>query len=291
MSAARSGRTGRAREKGVVLINVLAVMALASSVLFIMLTTQERAIDRSRSFSDAARAGAIAHGGVTSAIIALRRDAAASDRLDHSGESWGALAEETPIPGGSYSLRIRDLQGRFNINNLARGDVLAAQTFQRIVELLGIPPQTAARIAFRITEGGPIADLRELVAIGVGESEIGRLSTLVTALPGRTEVNANAAAEELLAILLGNPVRANVLVAIRDRQGYVSRDDLSRARVLLPNGLGLASDHFEVDATVRIGATVQRVVAHLHRRREGMEVVVVPLTYRRDAAAPRGAPP
>lgn len=279
-------------ERGVILINVLAVVALTSAVIVAMITVQQEAVARSRDYSDAAQALAGARGGILSAVVALRRDAQETGAIDHAGEPWAALAEtDAPIAGGTFSLSIRDAQGRFNINRLERGGALDAGVFRRIAAAAGLSPDMADRIVARIMVGGPIDSLASLVPIGVPGAGVAALSAYCTALPGATDININAAGEDLLAILLRNPPLAHAMISRRDRQGYLTPEDVTALRGLLPSNVGFTSDNFEVDVTVRIGETAQRLAALIQRRRENGALTVAPARVERRAAAQSPAPP
>jgi hypothetical protein len=62
----------------------------------------------------------------------------------------------------------------------------------------------------------------------------------VTALPGTTTLNLNAADEEMLALLFRDPLIAQRLVAVRARQGYLTAKDLADQNVSLPWGTSSA---------------------------------------------------
>ncbi|MBV8971514.1 MAG: general secretion pathway protein GspK, partial [Sphingomonadaceae bacterium] len=97
-----------------ILVNVLAVVAVATALVAAMLDTGA-AIDRAAAWRDAARARAIARGGELSAIAALRRDT--DPARDDRSEAWARVAQApTPIAGGRFALTIDDAQGRFNVN-------------------------------------------------------------------------------------------------------------------------------------------------------------------------------
>ena len=116
-------RAVRDEEKGMILVNVLLFVAIASGLVLLMINREELALDQSLRSTDAARALAVARGGETSAIVALRRDLVTSPTIDHQGEDWAKLQERgAKIDGGSFDLAIADAQGRFNINNVREFD-------------------------------------------------------------------------------------------------------------------------------------------------------------------------
>ncbi|MGD2133704.1 MAG: type II secretion system protein GspK [Maricaulaceae bacterium] len=269
-------RPAREDESGVVLVNVLSVVALASVVVMMMISLQDTAIGRAQRYADAAQALAHARGGELSAIAALRRDMIEAPEADHYAEPWAAVAEtDAPIENGTFSLRIEDAQARFNINTLVRGGVAAEGTLGRIAAAAGADSDIARRAGAYLRENGPVSSLDELIAVGVAPADIAALGAFVVALPDPTQVNLNTADEMLLAALFNNPVAARVLARRRDRQGYLTADDLRSVRILAPSGAGFASDYYVVEVEATVGTTRQRLASLLHRDRvDGRPVVV-----------------
>lgn len=285
-------RAPRGGEDGVVLINVLAIVAIASAVAVTMLTLSQAAIYRSQRFSDAAQALATCFGAETSAVIALRRDLEETPDVDHAREAWAGLGETAAkIAGGTFDLAIEDAQSRFNVNGLRSGGAAALETFRAIVLSLDLPGDDADRAFALIRFAGPLSDVRELARAGLDEASIASLSELVTALPERTDVNLNTAGQGLLAILLKNPVSAAFLVSRRERLGYLAKDDLDAADILLAPGIGFSSRYFRVAVTVRVGDAVQTLTSLLFRRERNGQAEVVAISRKRGRAAPLPEPP
>ena len=259
----------RSGDDGVVLINVLVLLALAASVVTMMLSLADLSIARSQRFSEAGQALALIRAGEASAIAALRRDMIEAPEVDHRGEAWAAVGQRgIEIAGGTFELEIADAQGRFNLNALVGGGLQAVQTLQAIAAELELAPETAARIAATINVDGPLRELGDLSRrAGIPAGEVDAMRGLVTVLPGNGDVNVNAAPPELLAILLQNPVQARVLAATRERAGFLTPQDVEAAGVILPPGVGFASDFFQVRTSVRIGETPQVMESLLQRRR------------------------
>ena len=280
------------REEGMVLVNVLLIVALASAVVMIMLSGEDAAIDRSTRLREAAQALSYARGGELSAIAALRRDGLAAPETDNLSEPWAALAQRpVRIVGGSFALSIADAQARFNINALARGDVQSRATFDQIVAALGLPAVVGTRAAALIALTGPLADLGELSRAGVSDAQIAQMASLITALPSEASINLNTVGEPLLAVLLGDPVAARILTSRRTARGYLVGADFTSARTLPPLGTGFTSNLFWVRTRVTIGQTVQQEVSLLWRHRAGGTVLVDAISRWRGAAAPIQAPP
>lgn len=282
----------RPDEEGMVLVNVLMFVAIAAGLVLLMINREEIALDRGLRTREAERALAVVRGGELSAIVALRRDGEQAPEVDHVGEPWAKLSESgAPIAGGSFDLAIADAEGRFNINSVRTGEVAATILFQAIGNEVGLTPeQVIAAIEF-VRLRGPVTDLRPLRMAGVEPKVADRLERLVTALPGPTTLNLNAADEGMLAVLFRDPVVAQRLVAVRTRQGYLTAKDLTDQNVSLPWGTSFRSNTFWVRTRATIGGTSQQAATLIQRRRlpDG-RVEAVPVERWRNAAVPPGAP-
>lgn len=278
-------------ERGVVLVNVLVMLALSATVLTMMLNLGDLAIARSQRFGEAGQALALVRAGEQSAIVALRRDRETAPETDHPGEAWGAIAQQgIEIAGGSFALEIADAQDRFNLNAVKLGGLQANQLLVTITQALDLPPALAARIAETVLRDGPLRRIEELTwRTGMAPGDLVRLREFVTVLPGPGETNVNAASERLLAVLLQNPVQARALVSRRERAGFLTDADVTAASAILPPGVGFVSDHFLLRSSVRIGTTGQTMESLLQRRESAggtPEVVVVDRRVPDPAALP-----
>lgn len=285
--------TRRRDEEGMILVNVLMFVAIAAGLVLLMINREELALDRGLRTREAARALAIVRGGELSALVALRRDAEQSPEVDHVGEPWAKLSESgAPIEGGSFDLAIADAEGRFNINSVRTGEVASTILFQTIGNEVGLKPEQIVAAIEYVRLQGPVTDLRPLRLAGVEPRVADRLEKLVTALPGTTTLNLNAADQEMLTLLFRDPLIAGRLVAIRDRQGFFTAKDLTDQNVSLPWGTSFRSNTFWVRTRATIGGTSQQAATLIQRRRvpDGT-VEVVPVERWRNAAVPPGAPP
>lgn len=280
-------------ERGMILVNVLMFVAIASGMVLLMINREELALDRGLRTREAARAQAIVRGGELSALVALRRDAESAADADHVGEAWGRLSESSaPIDGGSFSLAIADAEGRFNVNSLRSGEAASVVLFQTIANDVDLPPEQTLAAAEYIRREGPISDLRPLRAAGIDPKVAERLERLVTALPGTTTINLNAADPEMLRLLFRDPLVAARLAEVRAGRGYLTLKDLSDQQVTMPWGTSFRSNSFWVRTRATIGGTSQQGATLIQRRKapDG-KVQVVPVERWRGAAVPPGAPP
>lgn len=266
-------------EEGMILVNVLLFVAIASGILLLMISAEDIGLERSLKMREAARAQAIARGAEVSAVVALRRDAVVAPDTDNRSEPWAALAEKSaPIEGGSFDLAIADAQGRFNINAVMQPDPVAIGMLGKIATTVGLTREQAEKAVIAIRAVGPLSDLRPLAMLGLPPAQLARLSGLVTALPHEGKINLNAASEDMIAVLTGDAMATRRIVSLRDRQGYLTAADLASMNVAMPQGTGLTSNLFWVRSRVRIGDTSQQLTSLIARRDAGdgvKEAVVV----------------
>lgn len=259
--------TRRDPQSGVVLINVLVTLALASAVLYAMISLSDLSIARSQRYSDAAQARTLIAAGEVSLIAALTRDMTEAPRSDDLTEPWAQIAQEPiAIAQGSFALTIEDAQSRINLNGNAMRGALGAQVLARVGAALDLPADVAPRVAARLAQRQPLDRLGDLTAeAGLSPSEVAELARFLTVLPTSTDVNLNTAPPEVIGVLTDNPVQANALVGARTRNGRLTAQDLVNARQILPPGTGFTSSWFGVTVTVRVGDTVQNSTALIQR--------------------------
>jgi general secretion pathway protein K len=280
------------RERGMILVNVLLFIAIASGIVMLMIATEDDSLARSLALREAARAQAILDGAELSAIAALRRDALAAPQSDSGAEPWAKIGERSaPIEGGTFQLAIADAQSGFNVNRLASGNAIDAAMLARIVTTLRLPPALIPRATELVRIHGPLADLRPLRLGGLDAKTYARLSGLLTALPYEGRINLNAASEEMLAILLDDPRAAAALALQRQRQGFLTPIDFLEERATIPPNAGFTSDLFWVRARVTIGETSQQRTTLLARRRDDQgRIGVAPIARWRGSVPPDQAP-
>jgi general secretion pathway protein K len=279
-------------ERGMILVNVLLFVAVASGVVMLMISREDVALQRATMMREAARAQAIARGGEASVITALRRDALLAPDNDNASEPWAQLAERgAPIGGGSFDLVVADAQGRFNVNALRDGNAGATLMLDHITRALQLPPELAMQATELVRLYGPVWDLRPLRLAGLDAATLARLTPLLTALPKNTPVNLNSADEAMLSLLVDDPVAVRALVDLRRRQGYLTSSDFLALKVTVPPGAGFTSSYFWVRTRVRIGDTSQQLTSLLFREHGGGEVTVRVVARWLGAAAPEQAPP
>jgi general secretion pathway protein K len=256
---------------GVVLINVLVILALSSAVLIAMISLSDTAITRSQRYADAGQGLALIAGGEATAIAALRRD---PREVDHMGEAWASIAQdEVAVEGGSFSLAIEDAQGRFNLTNLAAGDPESVAILQGILAALDLPDTVGLRIAARLADPTPLRSLEALVDAGIPADQVAVLANLVTVLPEVTPINLNTMPDAMFAVLADNPVQARLLQGIRARKGQLAAEEVLEAGLILPAGAGFTSSYFTVTTRAVIGDAAQTRESLIHRSQDDVRVV------------------
>ena len=285
-------RTRRDDDAGMILVNVLMFVAIAAGLVLLMIEREELALDRSLRVREAARAAAVVKGGELSAIAALRRDAETAPDVDNVAEPWAALAENgAKIEGGTFDLAIADAESRFNVNALRSGNAGATILFEQLAASAGIDRDTTLRAIEAVRLYGPFTDLRPLRAAGIDPEAATRIEALVTALPGETAINLNAATPEVLAVLFRDPAAVARLVQTRTRRGFLTLDDLTRENLSMPPGASFRSNTFWVHSRATIGDTVQQGVTLIRRSIDPQgRRTTVPIERWTGAAIPPEAP-
>jgi general secretion pathway protein K len=82
-----------------------------------------------------------------------------------------------------------------------------------------------------------------------------------------------------------------MLVAQRNRAGFLTQEDIGALSLSLPPGVGFTSNHYWVRTTVRIGNTPQTLTSLVARATKNGQPEVVTLGRWRGAAAPDQVPP
>lgn len=272
------------RREGMILLNVLLVMAVASVAVLIMIAAQDLEVQRSTRLRDAAQANAYARAGELSAITALRRDGVTAAATDNLTEPWAQLGQQDiAIPNGRFALVIEDEQARFNLNALKTGDPGPIDLFQRIGAELEIDPASIIRIANVVRVAGGLTDEGLILAAGVPRSDFDRLAPYVVILPGTTSVNLNTVQLPLLTLMTRDAEVARKLIETRARKGYLTPADLAAEGAPTLMGTGYTSNHYRVVTTVTVGDVTQALDSRIARVR-GVGTVDVVVTGRRRTA-------
>lgn len=297
------------RQGGAALITALLIVAIAASVAVGMASRQHLDIRRSGNILDRDRALQVALGGEAWAMGILARDGVEGER-DHLNELWALDPPPIPVTGGVAKGRIVDLQGRFNLNNLlldGKPSLVDRTRFERLLKLLDLDPRLAMAVVDWIDQdalvggyGGAedetylgkkppyraanqffksVTELR--LVEGFDAEAVAKLIPLVTALPRRTELNINTAPVELLMTMIENMPReaARALEDKRDsHDGFTDvakflAESVFKDKVVLSDGLSVASRYFLVESQVKVGRGRMRLFSLLFREKNHLTLL------------------
>ncbi|MFZ5962170.1 general secretion pathway protein GspK [Thalassococcus sp. BH17M4-6] len=258
----------RARDpqSGVVLVNVLVILAIAASVVLLMLGSRDAALDRVARQSDAVQAEWLALGAEASVVDALRRDLETAPDSDHYAEPWTRVnQDEVTLAGGQFSVTVTDAQARFDINRLAAQGFAAVEFFARLLALLDLPPERAGDVAAALQRLGPVGDLRDLERLGLPGDMLDKLAPYVTALPVEGTINLNTAPPLLLQAMFNNRAIAARVQRLRDTDGMLTRAGLEGIGALRPENSGFTSNVFDLEVLAEVGAARVRLQSRIVR--------------------------
>ena len=137
------------QQRGVALISVLLVFALAAIIASEVISRNYRDIRRTANLINGKQAYHYALSGEAFARQILHRDFKET-QSDTLGDKWAEDLETFDIDDGAMTINIYDLHSRFNINSLidanGRVDKLAAAQFQRLLDVLAIKGHYTQRL-------------------------------------------------------------------------------------------------------------------------------------------------
>jgi general secretion pathway protein K len=273
------------KNRGVALITAMLIAALAGMVAANLAWDNALDVRRTMMLLNRDQAVQVALGAESWIMNILREDLEAS-QTDHLGELWAADLPPLPIDNGDVFGSIEDLQGRFNINNLldnqGRIEEESLEQFRRLLNALGVDPRFAGITADWIdtdreasfpdgaedsiytgmipsyrTANQAVSAISELAAIeGMDRATFTLIEPHITALPGRTAVNANTATPAVLLSLDENMTVADVESLVTEREAGGFPDiETSFASLVTPDVLNKLEDstqYFRLKVVVRI---------------------------------------
>jgi general secretion pathway protein K len=292
------------RQTGVALITVMLVVALATTAAVAMAGRQQLDIRRTANALQQGQAWMYLLGMEDWAAQFLGQDRRDND-IDHPGEDWATRLPPLPVEGGELIGALEDLQGRFNLNNLAQGGEAgntARQRFERLLQSLQLSPGLAGVVqdwldadqearfpagaedvyylgqapSYRAANHRMSTPDELLLLKDIGHEEYRKLQPYITTLPVPTPLNVNTASAELLASLADDLVVSEVQGLLEKRQDtpYSSIEDFLAEPVFagkkIPDtGLAVQSDYFLLQAEANIGHLRQRLYCLLERDDKG----------------------
>lgn len=297
------------RQRGIAVITAMLVVTIATVLAVQLVWETSLDLRRTEGMLLWDQAQQYAYGAEAWAADILREDLRndGGEPIDDLGEAWAQQLPPLSIEGGVMEGALEDLQGRFNLNNLVdsrgRKNEDAFTQFQRLMEVLQIPPDDAARVGSAIVDWiDPGSDAEfdgaeddvytsrvpahraanfwftstsELMAVeGMTREIYTELLPVVSALPPGSRLNLNTAPEAVIRSLGDNISDVDAKAWVTDREKQPCRDPVNlpiQIDAKLQNVVGCASSHFGLRVHVRIGTTHLYMYSLLQRN--GQSVV------------------
>ncbi|MCQ4253889.1 type II secretion system minor pseudopilin GspK [Stutzerimonas stutzeri] len=304
------------RERGVALITVLLVVAIVTVVSAAMVARQQLSIRASSNQMQARQAWHYALGGEALAQAILARDLRAGTTgepgasgeaaaVDHLLEPWAQPLPAFEIDQGEILVRIEDLAGRFNLNDLLRDqqpNPAAVEQFRRLLLRLQISAPYAERLldwldpdqqpsgeygaednAYLALDppyrnaGRRLHDLSELrLLLDMREEDFQRLAPYVAALPPNVPLNVNTASPMVLSSLSDNLslgaaeslVELRRVAPFRNSAAFLAQPAMA-GTTLQGTALAVGSQFFQATSEVRLGDRRLALVSLLQREQDG----------------------
>ncbi len=288
--AAGSGLVCHVGERGAALLMVLLIAGLVSMVAVAMVSRQQVDIRRAANVLDGDQAYVLAESVEAFATGLLARDAEESS-TDHLGEDWAFGLFPTEVSGAVVSGFLEDMQGRFNLNNLAAGGpdsadrVSSRKQFQRLLEMCeGEPDLVQAvedwldpdldplfpggaedetylgyEVPYRTANGRFVSPSELRLVTGFDQRLYGCLAPLLCALPEQqvTAINVNTASAALIAALADDDklslADAEKLVEGRGEEGYATVVDFLKLPEV--SGIGIDAKYLTVASGYFLGSS------------------------------------
>lgn len=303
-------------QRGVALITVLLVVAIVTVVSAAMVARQQLSIRASSNQLQARQAWHYALGGEALAQAMLARDLRAgatgeagangeAAAVDHLLEPWAQPLPAFEIDQGEILVRIEDLAGRFNLNDLLRDqqpNPAAVEQFRRLLLRLQISAPYAERLLDWLdpdqqpsgeygaednaylaldppyrSAGRRLHDLSELrLLLDMREEDFQRLAPHVVALPPNVPLNVNTASAMVLSSLSDNLslgaaeslVELRRAAPFRNSAAFLAQPALA-GTTLQGTALAVGSQFFQATSAVRLGDRRLALVSLLQREQDG----------------------
>jgi general secretion pathway protein K len=270
-------------QKGVALITVLFLFALASIIVGSLVILQQTDIQRASAVLETEQAYLLSLSGEEWARQLLAEDYNTSPNVDHVHEKWAADGNILEVENGYIEISIRDAQGKFNLNNLASSSTTSPGSkiaFQRLINMALQDQQLSTTIAEEATDwldadSTGIEDMDYLSepvpyrppnTIVTDTSELRWLKDMdqktyqiihqeifpfLVALPKQTPVNINTASPLVIASLTGlslSEAEAVVSAIQSNKNGYSSVASATNMQQIATaaQNFGVYSEYFEV---------------------------------------------
>ena len=298
----------RYKQKGVALITVMLILALATILAVSMSSRQQLDIHRTANIINFEQAYQYVLGAESWTKQILKRDLE-DNKTDSLDDDWAKALPPLPIEGGQMTGQVEDLQARFNLNNLVKDgkpNKLYIERFKRLLRNIGLNEDIAVVIvdwvdtneetgfsgaedneylnstpAYR-TANQPMDDVSELLLIkGVGFEAYEKLRPFVCVLKSEVEINVNTASPEVLSSIVNDITfeDAKSLVEERNKETYKKIEDFYEHPILKSTkvkreGLSVSSQYFQLNSTAQIERISLEYTTILRRDSVGNVVIL-----------------
>jgi len=290
------------RQRGVALLTILLVVAIATVIGVSMASEQSFAIHRARNLLEQAQVNQYAMGGEELARQILYEDFESQVQRDFFAESWYLDQEVYEFEEGELQLTISDLQSKINLNAMLEGASSGIQIgrFARLLSFLSLDPSITDRLLDYMdsdqnrrplgaedyeylgletpyrTSGQALQSVTELMLLlDMDKESFNALLPYVTVLPERTGMLNVNTADPVVLQTLGNNISTDVidsvLMAREGEDGIQSVEEFSTLMGTLPasqlnlQSLGVQSSFFQVDVVARIHDRVGYLSSIIYR--------------------------
>ena len=298
------------RSRGVALLTVMLVVALATTTAVAMASRQQLDIRRTENTLYQGQALMYLYGVETWSQQFLAEDRR-NNEIDHNGEDWAVRLPPLPVEGGQVQGFIEDLQGRFNLNSLNQPDdsgKLARERFERLLKQLEINTEIMSTIqdwldadidprfpagaeddyylgqdpAYRTANQNMLSPSELLLLKDLDKEIYEKLRPYVITLPVGIPININTASLEVLMSLDDNLDEADIESLIKKRESTPYNDvadfladNAFAGKNVSPDGLSVSSDYFLLQAQADIGHLQQTLTSIFERDANGGIQVLV----------------
>jgi len=305
-------------QRGAALLLAMLIVTLVATLAAGMVWQQWQAVEVEAAERARTQASWLVQGAVDWARLILRTDGNDNKHrnIDSLDEVWATPLQDVKLSDflaadrnnttdspleAVLSGQITDAQARYNLRNLVQSTpedaALHLAVMQRLCDTLGLPSDTAARIAEGLrgpeltespsstqasTTGRSLLTPQrtsQLAWLGLDADTLARLTPFVTLLPTNTQVNINTAPPEVLMAVIAGLDRATAerMLKARLQGGFATLDD---ARKLMPASLqtdprllAVATQHFEIVGELRYDSHVLRELTLVRRQRSEVTVL------------------
>ncbi|MEP3300196.1 MAG: type II secretion system minor pseudopilin GspK [Pseudoruegeria sp.] len=226
------------RDRGVVLLNALVIVAALAAVAVWLMQKSERSVNRLWIGQEATQVQLYLDGLEVLLLSTLDQDKTAGT-VDHLNEGWAQTTYNVPLDRGTAFAQVSDVQGLFNINWLTNPEDDIAQTiFRNLIREAGLSETFAARIEEFVSPDGPSAQtsyanrdlpmvargglvvtLEELMVVpGMTQAFYERLTPWLTALPPDSRLNVNTVPASVLQAALPNTTSEGIGTLLQSRK-------------------------------------------------------------------------